>query len=129
MKYYVDTCIWRDYWEDRSDGLRPLGEFAYKFFMNLKHDDMILYSDVIIAELSNDFDSEMISRIFSIVPKSCLMFVRSDFGMRIDARKLSLQQDIPFGDALNILLAKKHDAILVTRDRHYTNFFTPESLF
>ena len=28
MKYYLDTSIWRDYYENRSDKFRPWGEWA-----------------------------------------------------------------------------------------------------
>ena len=28
-KYYLDTCIWRDYFENRSDKFRPLGDWAF----------------------------------------------------------------------------------------------------
>ena len=27
-RFYLDTCIWRDYYENRSDNFRPLGEWA-----------------------------------------------------------------------------------------------------
>lgn len=51
MKYYLDTCIWIDYWENRTDNLRPIGEFAFKFLNSLEDDDIIYYSDFTIREL------------------------------------------------------------------------------
>ena len=33
-KFYLDTAIWRDYFEDRGDGTRPIGEFAFQFLRN-----------------------------------------------------------------------------------------------
>lgn len=29
-KYYLDACIWRDYFENREDRFRPLGEWAFR---------------------------------------------------------------------------------------------------
>lgn len=34
--YILDTCIWRDFYEDRyGQGRRPLGKYASKFFMKI----------------------------------------------------------------------------------------------
>lgn len=31
-KFYVDTSVWRDYFEDRSDGIRPFGGVRIQIF-------------------------------------------------------------------------------------------------
>jgi hypothetical protein len=52
MRYYVDTCIWLDLLEDRTDGLRPLGEFAFQFIKKaMRHGDTIIYSSLVLGEL------------------------------------------------------------------------------
>ncbi len=48
-RFYIDTCIWRDYYENRSDNLKPLGEWALQFLKNaVNNDDLILYSDLTV---------------------------------------------------------------------------------
>ena len=34
-KYYIDSNIWRDYFENRSDRFRPLGDWALMFFKEI----------------------------------------------------------------------------------------------
>ena len=51
-KFYVDTCIWLDFLEDRKDGLKPLGEFAFQFFRNCRRCGCRLgYSEATLFEL------------------------------------------------------------------------------
>ena len=33
-RYYFDTCIWRDYFEDRKDKFRALGDLAFYLIKN-----------------------------------------------------------------------------------------------
>ena len=52
QKFYVDTNIWLDYFQNRSDGLRPLGEFAFLFFKKcIENKHTLIYSDLIENEL------------------------------------------------------------------------------
>ena len=52
MNYYLDSCIWIDFIENRFDGLNPLGEYAFLFLKKCEKDnDTILYSQHIIVEL------------------------------------------------------------------------------
>jgi hypothetical protein len=51
MKYYIDTCIWRDYFENRNDKYRPLGEWAFRFIKKIINEDsLILFSDLVLEE-------------------------------------------------------------------------------
>lgn len=36
-----------------------------------------------------------------------------------EARRLVIQRDVPFGDALHAILARNHEALLVSMDRHF----------
>jgi len=132
-KYYVDTCIWIDYWLNRNDNLRPLGEFALRFFNKvLAADDSVIYCDVIVLELSKYFPDH-VNDIFAILSdKGLLEYVEIDYPSKMSAKRLSFEKKIPFGDALNIIVALKYDAILVTRDKHYLDseakVFKPEDL-
>ena len=46
-KYFLDTCIWRDFYEDRFGKTgRPLGKYASNLFMKiLKNKDKIVFSE------------------------------------------------------------------------------------
>ena len=66
QKFYLDTAIWRDYFEDRKDGVRPLGEFAFQFLKNCeKKGCKVLVSDTVVLELKVYFPEEKIKQIFS----------------------------------------------------------------
>ena len=74
MKYYIDACIWRDYFENRSDNFRPLGEWALRFMKKvIEEQGFILYSDLVIDELSKFYTESEIKSIFSIVPSELLV--------------------------------------------------------
>lgn len=121
MKYYIDTSIWRDYYEDRKDKLRPLGEFAFKLIKYIKENkDRIVYSDLIIKELSIKYNPEDIKKIFEIISEKDLL-IKADYNNKQiqEAEKLAKKYSIPKGDALHTVLARDNDAILVTRDMHF----------
>ncbi len=118
--YYLDTCIWRDYFENRKDRFRPLGEWAFRLLKKIIYNkEKVMYSDLVVSELLNYFDRDKIKEIFSIV--------KNDFLEKVDIKKhhgeeafdLKEKEGIPFGDALHAVLAKENNAILVTRDKHF----------
>jgi hypothetical protein len=120
MNYYVDSCIWIDYFENRTDGLKPLGEFAFQFFKKcLKNNDKILFSEMIVFELKNkglDF--------FEILGQFCFI-LEEVFPSKTDLEKiksLSVEKQIPFGDAFHYILSKTNNAVLVSRDNHLLYF-------
>ena len=52
MLVYVDTNIYLDYFQNRQDRLRPLGEFVFQFFRrSLKCEFEIVVSDFVLEEL------------------------------------------------------------------------------
>lgn len=119
-KYYLDTCIWRDYFENRSDNLRPLGEWAFKLIKKIIfEEDIILYSGLVEEELGKDYSNEFIKEIFSIVPKQLLLKVNISDEQFIESIKISRKLKIPKKDALHAILAKDNKSILVTRDKHF----------
>ena len=65
-RFYLDTAIWRDYFEDRKDGLRPLGEFAFQFLKECRERGIeILVSDTVVFELEARLSKERVKEIFS----------------------------------------------------------------
>ncbi len=120
-RYYIDTAIWRDYYENRSDNLRPLGEWALACITKIIiQEGTILYSDFIKEELKISYSDEEQLRIFEIGSKSeCLKRIEISNSEIEEARKISQRRDIPFGDALHAILARNNNATLITRDHHF----------
>lgn len=118
-KYYFDTSIWRDYYEDRSDNIRPLGEFALQLIRKIINDrGVIFYSDWVIKELSVEYSEEDIIKIFESSKDVLLKVDISRFQVR-EAAGLCKARDVAFGDALHAVLARDNNAIMVSRDNHF----------
>jgi predicted nucleic acid-binding protein len=133
VNYYIDTCIWRDYWEDRNDGLKPLGEFAFRFLKEIaERNDTIIVSNIIVDELGIKYSFLEIVEIFDIIPKNNLMNVSLSESQLKEAKKLF--REVSFADILHAVIARDNNAILVTRDKHYdllrdiAEIQTPENL-
>ena len=63
MKYYLDTCIWRDLHENRVDRFRPLGEWALRLINNIiENKDKVLYSELTVIELKIKFNENKENR-------------------------------------------------------------------
>ncbi|MBU2638148.1 MAG: PIN domain-containing protein [Nanoarchaeota archaeon] len=122
QKYFVDTLIYRDYYENRSDNLRPLGEWALEFFRSVaKQKGVILYCDLVIEEMAIEYNSDIIvlilETIASIAP---LIKIEATAQEESEAKKLKKERKLPFADALYAVIARDNDAILVSRDNHFS---------
>ncbi len=120
-KFYLDTAIWRDYFEDRGDGIRPLGEFAFgllKYCMD-KHIAVIV-SDAVHFELEKDYPKERIESLFSYF-KDIIIEIQLSRKQYIEAEKLwlKLEKTIPINDIRHAVVAKDSNAIMITRDNHF----------
>ena len=123
-KFYVDACIWRDYYENREDRFRPLGEWAFELFRMIKETrSKVFYSDLIVEELSIAYDKKAILEIFKILDDEELLekvgTVTKQFQ---EAARLKRERKLPFGDLIHAILARDNGAILVTRDKHFVEF-------
>ena len=70
-KYYLDACIWRDYFENRSDNFRPLGEWAFRLIKKIIDEGgLFVISDHLINELERyDFSKDKIFRTYGCFRK------------------------------------------------------------
>jgi len=120
-KYYLDACIWRDYYENRSDQFRPLGEWALMLINKiLEQHETIVVSDFILFELGKVYKPDVLDKIFSIASESRLLLeVNYTVTQVRKAIQVGRKRKIPPGDELHAILARDNNAILITRDKHF----------
>ncbi|MFH1545122.1 MAG: hypothetical protein ABIE23_03480 [archaeon] len=117
-KFYVDTSIWRDYFEDRSNGIRPLGDFAFQFLNNCrKHKCIVVYSEPLLFELK-DFPRQLIEEMFSPF-KELLLEVPVSKKQMNESKEIAKNRKLPFNDVLQAIIARDNEAIMITRDKHF----------
>jgi len=121
-KYFLDTCIWRDFYEDRfSKSGRHLGKEATDLFMRIiKKKDNILYSESLIWEMKKDYDEQEINDMLNFLfLTKILKRVKIKEDEYKEAKKLSQEKNIPFIDCLNAIHARNHNAVMISPDRHF----------
>lgn len=122
-KYWFDTCIWRDFYEDRlSKSGNPLGEYATNAFMKvMKNEDLILFSESLVRELKRDYDEKDINDMLNVLFLSkILVLVQITKEEHLEAKTLSEKRDLPYVDCLNAVQARNNKAIVVSQDLHLT---------
>lgn len=134
-RYYLDTCIWIDYFENRKDRFRPLGEWALRAINEIINEEgIILFSSLNHKEIQRFYTEEQINKILSCVPPPLLKMVFYSEPQKKEARLTAKYLDIPVSDALHAIIARDNSAILITRDKHFilisgVNIKLPEELF
>ncbi len=119
-KYYLDACIWKDYFENRSDKFRPLGDWALGLINKIiKEDGLFIFSDHLLKELENYYSKEELTKFFELIPEQLIMRLETTEKQAKEAFELKKGLNLPFGDALHAILARDNDAILVSRDKHF----------
>jgi len=119
-RYYLDTSIWLDFFENRDEPNLPKGGWAHKLLNKIIESNAeILYSDINLIELGiagySVYDiSNLLKKLGPII-----IFVESTEKEVGKAKDLSLKRDVPKGDALHALIARDNKAILVTLDKHF----------
>jgi predicted nucleic acid-binding protein len=115
-RYYPDTSIWIDLFENRGFN----GEIARKFFKKIvEEDSLVLISNLHIKEFKNfGYTYNEIVELFSFIKNNAkkIHIYREE---KEQAKKLAYQFSIPHGDALHALLAKNNEAQLISRDNHF----------
>jgi predicted nucleic acid-binding protein len=133
MDVIVDTNIYLDYLFKRRNW-----KFAKKFFIDTiscKH--KILLPKTIVDELdsqnaTNDIELQI---LLNLRKKKKVFFIANEKTIVSNAKKLSIQRQLPFVDCLIALIAKEKQCIILSRDKHiYLNLadladcFKPEDL-
>ncbi len=120
--FYVDTCIYLNLWQKEGNKIFgvPYWKFAKDFFEKFEKSFIIYYSGFILKELKfilseKEFNNKM--RLFEISPN----FIRIKLSLEEfnQARKIERASNyrLSFYDIIHMLLAKKTNSILITRDK------------
>ncbi len=119
-KYYLDTSIWLDFFENRNEPNLPKGDWEHKLLdKTTKNNDKIIYSDIVIFELGLvGYTPREIEGLFEKI-KPILTFLESTEKQARRAKDLSLKRKVPKGDALHALIARDNKTTLVTLDNHF----------
>ena len=120
--YYLDTCIWRDFYEDRYDpNGKPLGRYAAEFILRLLgKGDLIFFSDLTVKELSIGLNRHEIERMFAFLfCTGNLVYVQVMEHEYSESLPEAKRRNIPASDVLHAIIARNHGAVLVTRDNHF----------
>jgi len=119
-KYYVDSSIWIDLYEDREGYKQePLGDFAWKLFALIKSkNNILIITDLLIRELEMNYSIEEINGMMKPF-ENIFQKIIATKEQRDEAEKLAKERKVPKGDALHAILARDHKLILIARDKHF----------
>jgi len=119
-KYYLDTSLWQDFFENRNEPNLPKGDWAHKLLGKItENNGKIIYSDMVLLELGvAGYPPHEIGRLFENI-KPILIFVESTEKQVRKAKDLSAKRGVPKGDALHAVVARDNKAALVTLDNHF----------
>lgn len=118
-QYYLDSAIWIDYFANRTDGLRPLGDWAHMLITRICiTGNNLLISNFLLEELENFATKDKIINLLHPFKESLVPVEYNENQMR-EAILIARKRNLPKGDALHAILARDNGAILVTRDRHF----------
>jgi len=119
-RYYFDTAIWLDFFENRDEPNLPKGEWATQLINKvMRSKDVILVSDLNLKELEDaGYSKYEMKRLFLPV-KLFIEYVFSTDKQFRRSKDISFKRKIPKKDALHALIARDNNTILVALDRHF----------
>ncbi len=121
-KYFLDTCIWRDFYENRIDfSGKPLGDLAAALIIKItKTKNTIIFSETLFWELKKDYSlfevENMLNFLFISGVLKKVEITKKEY---LDAKMLAEKKNIPFVDCLNAIQARNHEAVMISRDKHF----------
>lgn len=118
MRYYLDTSIWLDYFENRADKFRPLGEWALALLAKIRdRGNKIIVSDVVLDELQSQ--NVPIKDVLGPF-EECIDRINTTDEQLKECRRIRAELEIPRGDILHAILSRDHNCLLVSRDNHFS---------
>ncbi|MBI3032473.1 PIN domain-containing protein [Candidatus Woesearchaeota archaeon] len=134
-RYYVDTSIWMDIYEDRKGyNNEPLGDFALQLFSLIKaKEHTLIITDILIRELEGYYSMPEVKGMIKPFEKNIEKMISTE-NQRNEARKIARERNLPPGDVLHAIIARDNNLILITRDKDFnylkdiSNHYKPEEL-
>jgi len=119
-KVYFDTNIYMDYFLDRRDKLRPLGEFAFNLIKKvITKEYKLIISDLVILELEyNGLGKEIKILIEKLIESDNLIFVKSEEEDNIKTNRIVKERRTSFNDTKHAVIA----------NRSKTNYFVTRNI-
>jgi len=120
--YYPDSCIYLNLWKKEVDEFgNPLWKFAKDFFEKAEGEGSIIhYSGFLLKELMFILSTEEYLQKRELFESSLnfqkVILSKEEYNLANKIRE-DANNEISFFDAIHMLLAKKTNSILVTRDR------------
>ncbi|MBU2639074.1 MAG: type II toxin-antitoxin system VapC family toxin [Nanoarchaeota archaeon] len=120
LKFYLDTSIWMDLYEDRKGfNNEPLGDYAWDLVSYIKTiGGKIIVSVFLLKELERYYPLDEIRGMTFLFEGLMIKAEVSDAQIK-EAKSLSKERNVPFGDAIHAVVARDNNAIIVSRDRHF----------
>ena len=118
-KYYLDTSIWMDYYEDRKDHSKDIGEFAFKLLCKLlASKSKVIVSTLLLRELEGSYTLDKVRGLMKPFEKLLEKISIEEIQIK-EAKSISRERSLPFGDVLHAILARDNKSILISRDKHF----------
>lgn len=116
---YIDTNVYLDYFEGRTDKFRPLGEFAYQIFQRtLSCEFRIIISTTLVKELENNIQKQRIYEFLGELEEKDKIV--NGVIMKEDkerAQGIVRERKTPFNDTLHVVIANRMKAdYFITRN-------------
>jgi len=121
--YYIDSCIYLNLWrKENSSYLRkPFWIFAKRLFEKLEHQNSVIYySGFILKELSFILTQEEFSQkriLFENSPNFKKVLLSEEELNEARDIEDKTRREISFYDIIHMILARKTNSILITRDK------------
>ncbi len=134
-KYYLDTSIWMDVYENRLGyGNEAIGHSALKFLFDLlKGKSKVIITDMLVMELSKSYSLEQINGMFmpfrGVIEKVVVTGQQKE-----ESKRIAKERNLPLGDVIHAVISRDNDLVLITRDNHFRKLqdickhFRPEDL-
>ena len=119
-KYYIDTSIWMDLYEDRKGyNNEPLGDYAFKLLSVIKtRKDKLIITDLLIRELEINYSVPEINGMMKLFEDIIEKIIINKEQME-EASKIAKERNVPSGDVLHAIITRDYDFIFITRDKHF----------
>jgi len=78
----------------------------------------IVISDIVLAELENNYSAEAVNSILLPFAKITEKIISCEIQF-LEGRKISNERNIPLGDAMHAIIARDNKLSVITRDNHF----------